>query len=183
MTRGAELGRALLRAEVVHQDFEQVAFHVGVLRHERHGADQVYHPAQRCAIGNDERRAGEHLAHALRKFGVLGQPGEQVAHGAEHPLVIGIGAKVAPAQAFEFALKERVMRLAQVARVLLGLRVPFFQHLQEQQVRDLRDVGDRVGDIGCPAHFAQWRAAPRMLIPPVGIKLFSTMIRLSRRTV
>ncbi len=41
------------------------------------------------------------------------------------------------------------------AGVVRLLGVHFFEHLQKQQVGNLRDVGDGVGDVGFPHHFAE----------------------------
>ena len=54
MAWGAELGGALLAAEVVDEDLEQVAFHVSVFAEEVNGRDDVHGAAERGTVGDDD---------------------------------------------------------------------------------------------------------------------------------
>ena len=85
---------------------------------------------------------------------------EQGAERFEHPPVVGVGREDRPAEFAEIHLGvgnfhfDKNGLAASVAVVRL-LGVHFFEHLQEQKIGNLRDVGDGVGDVGFPHYLAE----------------------------
>jgi hypothetical protein len=91
MARGAELGGAFLAAQVVDQYFKEVTLHVGVFAEEVDGRDDVHRAAERGPVGDDDGGVLEQRAGGRRKRGMEREFREQVAQGAEHPVVVGVG--------------------------------------------------------------------------------------------
>ena len=91
MARRAELRGLLLAAEVVDENFKQVALHVGVFAQQVLAFERVHRLAQRRAVRDDDGGIFKQGAGGGRERGVQREFREQGAERFEHPPVVGVG--------------------------------------------------------------------------------------------